>query len=162
MSNNLFTNVYLYAQWEETFSYVINNYSIADNYIDKIDINTEVDIFKNNIVLNTSYSVIIDYKTINDKNVLYTGGKTKIYKNNILFAELINVVSGDVTGDGKLNYLDYVSVYNHIQKIKHPESSKTALINEYLISAEMSGDNKINYLDYVNIYNKIKELKGGK
>lgn len=155
-------NVYLYAQWEETFSYVINNYSIADNYIDKIDINTEVDIFKNNIVLNTSYSVIIDYKTINDKNVLYTGGKTKIYKNNILFAELINVVSGDVTGDGKLNYLDYVSVYNHIQKIKHPESSKTALINEYLISAEMSGDNKINYLDYVNIYNKIKELKGGK
>ena len=36
----------------------------------------------------------------------------------------------DTNGDGKLNYLDYVNVYNHIQKVKHPESTKKLLTNE--------------------------------
>ena len=54
-----------------------------------------------------------------------------------------------MSGDGKINYLDYVNVYNHIQKIKHPESDKKELVNEYLIAADMSGEGKINYLDYV-------------
>ena len=70
-------------------------------------------------------------------------------------------VLGEVTGDGKINYLDYVNVYNHIYKSKHPESNKKLLSGAYLISADMSDDGKINYLDYVKIYNKIKELKGG-
>ena len=57
--------------------------------------------------------------------------------------------------------MDYVNVYNHIQKTKHPDSNKRLLVNEFLSAGDMSGDNKINYLDYVRIYNKIKELKGG-
>ena len=78
-----------------------------------------------------------------------------------MYAELTNVVSGDTNGDGKINYLDYVNVYNHIQKTKHPENNKKLLVDEYLSAADMSKDNKISYLDYVRIYNKIKELKGG-
>ena len=57
--------------------------------------------------------------------------------------------------------MDYVNVYNHIQKVKHPELNKKELTNEYLISADISEDGKVNYLDYVKIYNKIKDLKGG-
>ena len=57
--------------------------------------------------------------------------------------------------------MDYVNVYNHIQKVKNPESNKKLLTGVYLIAADMSGDNKISYLDYVKIYNKIKELKEG-
>ena len=156
-------NLTLYAIWEETYSYIINKYSYDDSkkYIDKIDINTTVDDFKKNIDLNVGYSIDVNYKTIDGKNLLYTGSKTKIYNNNNLIIEYTNIIRGEVTGDGKINYLDYVNVYNHIQKVKHPESTKKELINEYLISADMSGDGKVNYLDYVKIYNKIKELKGG-
>lgn len=155
-------NLTLYAIWEETYSYIINKYSYDDNkkYIDKIDINTTVDNFKKNIDLNIGYSIDVNYKTIENKNLLYTGSKTKIYKNNKLIIEYINIIRGEVTGDAKINYLDYVNVYNHIQKVKHPELDKKELKNEYLISADMSGDGKVNYLDYVQIYNKIKELKG--
>ena len=153
----------LYAIWEETYSYIINKYSYDDNkkYIDKIDINTTVDNFKKNIDLNIGYSIDVNYKTVENKNLLYTGSKTKIYKNNNLIIEYTNIIRGEVTGDAKINYLDYVNVYNHIQKVKHPELDKKELKNEYLISADMSGDGKVNYLDYVQIYNKIKELKGG-
>lgn len=153
----------LYAIWEETYSYIINKYSYDDNkkYIDKIDINTTVDNFKKNIDLNIGYSIDVNYKIVDNKNLIYTGSKTKIYKNNNLIIEYTNIIRGEVTGDAKINYLDYVNVYNHIQKVKHPELDKKELKNEYLISADMSGDKKVNYLDYVQIYNKIKELKGG-
>ena len=152
-----------YAQWIEKYSYIINKYLYDDNkkYIDKIDINTTVDDFKKNIDLNIGYSIDVSYKTIGGKNLLYTGSKTKIYNNNNLIIEYTNIIRGDVSGDGKINYLDYVNVYNHIQKVKHPESDKKELKNEYLISADMSGEGKISYLDYVQIYNKIKKLKGG-
>ena len=156
-------NITLYAQWEEGLGYVINKYTVDESkkYIDKIDINTTEDTFKSNIELNTGYSLEVASKTINGNNLLYTGSKTKIFKNNNLVIEYTNIIRGEVTGDGKINYLDYVNVYNHIQKVKFPELTKKELKNEYLISADMSGDGKVNYLDYVKIYNKIKELKGG-
>ena len=156
-------NLTLYAQWSEGEPYVINeyNYDEDNNYVSNIDINTTVDVYKKKIELLDGYTIEVDSKTIDNKQVLYTGGKTKIYKNQTLYAELTNVVSGDTNGDGKINYLDYVNVYNHIQKAKHPESNKKLLVDEYLSAADMSNDNKISYLDYVRIYNKIKELKGG-
>jgi len=156
-------NLTVYAQWKESYSYIINKYSYDDKkkIIDKIDINTTVNNFKKNIKLNTEYDIKVDYKTIDSKNLLYTGGKTKIYKGNSLLIEYKNIIRGEVTGDGKINYLDYVNVYNHIQKVKHPESDKKALTDVYAIAADFSQDDKVNYMDYVQIYNKIKELKGG-
>lgn len=160
---SLSDNLTLYAQWSEGDPYVINeyNYDEDNNYVSNIDVNTTVDAYKQNIELLGGYTVEVDYKTIDNKQVLYTGGKTRIYKNQTLYAELTNVVSGDTNGDGKINYLDYVNVYNHIQKTKHPENNKKLLVDEFLSAADMSKDNKISYLDYVRIYNKIKELKGG-
>ena len=158
------SNITLYANWEENTSYVINNYPFDDDkkIIDQIDINTNLDDYKKNIELNSDYTIDIDYKEIGSNKLLYTGSKTRIYKNNVLVIEYTNIIRGEVNGDGKINYLDYVNVYNHIQKVKHPESTKKELVNEFLISADISNDNKVNYLDYVQIYNKIKELKGDK
>ena len=155
------SNITLYAQWK--VPYVINKYGYDknNNYINNIDINTTIDEYIQNIELVVGYTVDVDSKKIDNKQVLYTGGKTRVYKNQVLYAELTNVISGDTNGDGKINYLDYVNVYNHIQKTKHPEINKKLLVNEYLSAADMSKDNKISYLDYVKIYNKIKELKGG-
>ena len=98
-------------------------------------------------------------KSFDNKNVLYTGGKTRIMKGQNVIIEFTNIVLGDTNGDGKLSYLDYVNVYNHIQKVKHPESSKLLLENEYYMAGDMSKDNNITYIDYVKIYQKIKQLK---
>ena len=153
----------LYAQWNDKDPFVINKYSYNEdnNFVGNIDVNTTIDKYIQNIELASGYTVKVDSKTIDNKQVLYTGGKTRVYKNQVLYAELVNVVSGDTNGDGKINYLDYVNVYNHIQKTKHSEINKKLLVDEYLSAADMSKDNKISYLDYVKIYNKIKELKGG-
>lgn len=161
-SVSLSSNLVLYAKWEQGNPYVIKeyNYDESNNYISNISINVTVDEYKKNIELLDGYTVEVDSNLIDNKNLLYTGSKTRIYKNNVLCAELTNIVSGDTNGDGKINYLDYVNVYNHIQKNKHPESSKKLLEKEYLLAADMSNDSKITYLDYVKIYSKIKELKG--
>lgn len=160
---NITNNLTLYAIWQEKYSYIINKYSYDDinKYIDKVDINTTVDEYKKNIDLNVGYSIEVEYKMVDGKKLLYTGAKTKIYNNGNLINKYTNIIRGEVTGDGKINYLDYVSIYNHIQKVKHPELTKKELKNEYLVSGDISLDGKINYLDYVKIYNKIKELKGG-
>ena len=97
-----------------------------------------------------------DNNDIDNSEYVKTGDRILI-DSDIYYISLL----GDASGDGKINYLDYVNIYNHIQKIKHPGSNKKLLVNEYLVAADMSEDGKINYLDYVKIYNKIKELKGG-
>ena len=152
----------LYAQWKEIIPYMINNYNAINNstYIDKIEVNTIVNNFTSNFTLGYGYGIDVDYKTINNKDVLYTGSQTRITKGLDTYKTFTNIVSGDTNGDGKINYLDYVNVYNHIQKSKYPELNKNLLENEYYIAGDMTNDNKINYLDYVKIYNKIKELKG--
>lgn len=156
-------SITLYAQWREPVEYVINEYVVDDDNksIDSITINTTVDDFKKNIDLGNDYTVEVDSKVVEGKNLLYTGGKTKIYKNSVLVDEYVNIVRGEVNGDGKIGYADYVQVYNHIFKTKNPTSTKKLLVNEFAIAGDISGNNRIGYEDYVKIYNKIQELKGG-
>ena len=153
----------LYAQWQEGKGYSSNYYNLDTNkgYVNNISINTNINDYKNSFNLISGYTIDVDYKLVNNVSVLYTGGHTKIYNNGLLINSFVNIVSGDTNGDGKMNYLDYVNVYNHIQKEKHPEINKSLLDGAYKVAGDMSSDNKISYLDYVRIYNKIKELKGG-
>ena len=143
----------LYAIWEETYSYIINKYSIdeSNKYVDLIEINTSVDEFKKNIEVNDGYRVEVDYKLVNGKNLLYTGGKTKIYKNNELIIEYTNIIRGEVNGDGKISALDYVKVKNHIMK------ANVITDNIYMLAADANVDDKISALDYVRIKNTIME-----
>ena len=144
-------------------TYEIKNYPVdeSNKYISKIAVGTDLETFKANITLGSGYSVSVDTKIVNGKKVLYTGGKTKIMQGLTVVKEYTNIVVGDPSGDGKVNYLDYVKVYNHIQKTKDSSYNGNLLTGPYLIAADMSNDNAITYLDYVKIYNKIQELKGG-
>ena len=155
-------NLTLYAQWKEKDPYTIKEYTYdsENDYITNIDIYTTAEEVFNNVEVLDGYIVEVNCKRIRNNEVVYTGGKTKIIKNKVLFKELTNVVTGDTNGDGEMNYLDYVKVYNHIQKTKNPGSNKKLLENEYLIAADMDKNSTITYLDYVKIYNKIIELKG--
>lgn len=114
-----------------------------------------------------TYAASTEYKHYNKNNevattdVLKTGDIIKVVLNGTQVYEYRVALLGDTSGDGKVSYLDYVNVYNHIQKVKHPESGKVLLVDEYLLAADLSGDGKVNYLDYVQVYNKIKEQKRG-
>lgn len=151
----------LYAMWEEDIPYETTYYDVDEvhKYISNIEVNTDLTTFESHFDLGTGYYIDVDTKNVDNKNVLYTGGKTRIMKGQNVIIEFTNIVLGDTNGDGKLSYLDYVNVYNHIQKVKHPESSKLLLENEYYMAGDMSKDNNITYIDYVKIYQKIKQLK---
>ena len=88
-------------------------------------------------------------------NLVYTGGKTKIYDGDKLMLEFSNIIRGDINGDGKISALDYVKVKNHIMKTNMIDS-KTI----YFMAADANNDSNISALDYVRIKNII--MKGAK
>ena len=151
----------LYAVWKELFDYSIDNYDVdsSKKYIKKIEPNTDLTAFKKHIQLNSEYSVSVDTKKSGTKELIYTGGKTKINKNGKSYQEFTNIVSGDNNGDGLINKQDYTNIYNHIYKTKHSSSEYSLLTGIYLDASDLSHDNKISYLDYVKTYNKMKGVK---
>ena len=144
----------------EPVSNIITNLNIKtkDNYIYGYEVGTDISSIISNIKNNYDY---VNINTNGKTSGIIATGDTLTIKTDNEEKEYTIVIYGDVNGDGKINYLDYVSVYNHIQKVKHTELNKELLVNEYVEAADISNDNEITYLDYVKIYNKIKELKGG-
>ena len=131
------------------------DYDVVDDLV-YIEPGMAIDEFEENIRASSAYS----FSYSGNSNYLGTGTVLTINRDGVLYDTYTIVVVGDVSGDGIINYLDYVKVYNHIQKVKHPEINKTLLENEYFVAGDMSGDNSISYLDYVKIYNRIKQDKG--
>lgn len=147
-------NITLYAIWEESYSYIINKYSVDDEnkYIDLIDINTTVDEFINNIDLNYRYTVEVDsiYMLENELDLLYTGGKTRIYKDNALYCEYTNIIRGDVNGDGVIGIIDYIRIMKDIM-------DTTKLTGAYMKAADVNQNGKIDIIDYIRVMKMIME-----
>lgn len=138
---------------------------LKDNVLIVKDFNIDFENISNKIDVYAKNKIIAHYdnnnKLLNNK-LTKTGDKINININGEKDYKYSIAILGDVSGDGKINYMDYVGVYNHIYKNNHPESNKKLLTNEYLYAANIyNADNKINYLDYVKIYNTIKKLNGG-
>ena len=147
---NISQNIDLYAKWESLFDYEINDYTVGNGIIGKITINTEVNTFKSHIRLGAGYTVEVDYKTINGKNLLYTGGKTRIKKNGILYREFTNSITGEITGDGIINSADLLKTVKHLK-------GTSVLNGAFIKAADCNGDNIINSADLLKI---VKFLKG--
>ena len=146
--------VNLYAIWKLNLTFTSDNYKIdeSNRIIDMIDDKTTVDNFKKKFVVSEGFKVEVD--TTKD-NLIYTGGKTKIYDGDKLVLEFSNIIRGDINGDGKISALDYVKVKNHIMKTNLIDS-KTI----YFKAADANNDTNISALDYVRIKNII--MKGAK
>ena len=145
-------DITLYAIWIEGPNYVINKYSVDENnkYIDLIDVNTSVDNFKKNIEVNNGYTVEVEYKSVNGKKLLYTGGKTKIYKNNELYAEYTNIIRGDVNGNAAIDIIDYIRIMKDIMDIQ-----KLTGVN--IKAADVNQNGRIDIIDYIRIMKMIME-----
>ena len=135
------TTVRLYAVWIER-TYEIENYKVDDstNMIEAISVNTTIDDFKENIKVGADYKVEVDSKEVEGKQILYTGGKTKIYRSNDLIAEYTNVVLGDVNGDAEINSADLFRIRQHLLTI-------IELKNEFALASDVNSDAEINSAD---------------
>ncbi len=136
----------LYAQWIEDYSYHINTYTEdqTSEYIMNIPANTSVSQYTSNFDLNDGYTMEMEYKTYNSINIVYTGSKTRIYKNLALFRTLINIVKGDSNGDGLINSGDLLKVRQHL-------IGTNTLLNEYAKASDLNGDNQINSGDLLKV-----------
>ena len=143
---NKSSDLTLYAIWEELYDYVINNYSVdeTNKYISKIMVNTEVNMFTPNITLNYGYGIDVDTKEVNNKSVLYTGGKTRITKGLDLYREYTNIVIGDINGDGAINSADLLKIRQHLLGIN-------TLSGAYFLSSDINYDNTINSADLLRV-----------
>lgn len=131
---------------DNIFTYVINDYAVDEinKYISKIIVNTEDASFKEHIDLNTGYSVDVETKVINDKKVLYTGGKTKILKNAEVYFEYTNAVVGDINGDGAINSADLLKIRQHLL-------GTNILTGIYFLASDINYDNQINSADLLRV-----------
>lgn len=146
LTANANETINLYAIWEEEFDYVINNYSVdyTNNYISKVFVNTTIDNFKNNITLGYGYRLDVEYREINNNKVIYTGGKTQIYKGDKLYREFTNVVIGDINGDGMINSADLLRVRQHLL-------GSVTLTGGYFLASDINYDFSINSADLLRI-----------
>ncbi len=142
--NNQSTTKTLYAIWEKDFDYEIKKYPVDNEYINKIKINTTLEEFKKNITINSKYSLIVNNMLVNNKNILFTGGKTKIYNGNTIYKEFTNVVSGDINGDALINSADLLKIKLHLL-------NKSILTKAYYLAADVNHDNTINSADLLKI-----------
>ncbi len=131
---------------QKSIDYIINNYSVdeTNNYISKIMVNTDINAFKSNIILGTGYGVDVDYKEINNKQLLYTGGKTRITYGSDIYKEYLNIVIGDINGDGAINSADLLKIRQHLL-------GTNILTGAYFLSSDINYDNTINSADLLRV-----------
>ena len=147
-------NLTLYAIWVESFDYIINTYDVdeTNKYISKIMVNTEVNNFTSNIILGYGYGIDVDTKDIEGKQVLYTGGKTRITHGFDLYMEYTNIVIGDINGDGAINSADLLKIRQHLL-------GTNILSGAYFLASDINYDDTINSADLLRVRQHLLEIK---
>lgn len=131
---------------EDAIPYIINNYSVdeTNKYISKIMVNTELNSYTSNFILSYGYGIDVEFKQINDKRVLYTGGKTRITHGLDLYREYTNIVIGDINSDGLINSADLLKIRQHLLKTN-------ILSGAYFLASDINYDNIINSADLLRV-----------
>ena len=131
---------------EDAITYTINNYDVdeTNKYINKIMVNTELNSYTTNFTLGHGFGIDVDSKVVNGKNVLYTGGETRITKGLNLYAKYTNVVIGDINGDGAINSADLLKIRQHLLRTN-------ILSGVYFLSSDINYDNTINSADLLRV-----------
>jgi len=120
-------------------------YTIKDFYISRIEAQTTIAEFKQNIESNNEITVIDNEgNEVEDDTVICTGMKVKIGKK----LEYTAIVIGDVNGDGKISVTD-------IAKIKLHLIEKEILTSSQYIAGDINDDGKVNSADAVQLRNYL-------
>lgn len=130
----------------ECNSEVISQYVIDSNnkYLELTDFKDNITGFEN-LFAQSAYSVDVDTKTVDGKQIPYTGGKTKLYRNETLVETYTNIVRGDTNGDGIIGIQDYIEIRKDIM------DDANGLKNEYRVAGDIDKNNLITIVDYTRI-----------
>ena len=152
---NLNESLNLYAIWDEDDDVTADSlsYDEVNMYIDKIMVNTEADDLISRMDISDDITtVVVDTVLVNNKDVVYTGGKTKIYKNSVLYKEYTNIVIGDIKPDGQINSADLLRIRQHLLQIK-------TLTGYEFVAADVNYDNTINSADLLRVRQHLLGIK---
>lgn len=137
------TIVTLYAMWHADLLIDFKDYLYDIDYITNIPSNTKLSDYLNNLIKNDD--VIIEvYSSKGSKlglnDLITTNSVTKIYRDNNLEIEIVNVVPGDTNSDGRINIADVKKLADH--------TLKGNILNKYeIIAGEVTLDGRLNIAD---------------
>lgn len=128
--------------YPDTSEYQINDLTIDEDnkYIMNIVPGTTKEEFLSHFEHTSSLTIVIDTKNVNGKELLYTGGKTKIMQGNVVIAEFTNIVMGDPNGDGEVDSADLLRIRQHLL-------GTNPLTGVYFIAADLVVDNSVDSAD---------------
>ena len=130
----------LYAVWQENADEKV---TFNEDNMSRVNEKLNLTDYINNLGLQNNYTVQVikkDGTTLGNSEKVGTGSITKILKDNKLYATKINIVKGDVTGDGNVNIAD-------VKKIADYSLTKSGLEYFDIYAAEVTGNNTINVAD---------------
>jgi hypothetical protein len=124
-----------------------NNY--LTNVAEKTKVSDLISEFKNdNLVVRNIDGEEIDKSS---NTFVGTGCVVQVVKDDKVTDEVVLLVKGDVTGDGKKNISDIVKLFNHIQG-----TQGQTLTGVYKEAANMNSDSKVNVADLVKLFNEVQ------
>ena len=98
-----------------------------------------------NNVDQTKYAVVYyGGKIVSGEEILKTGMEIRVVDSNKTYAKYTVIVTGDISGDGKINITDLISIKSHILK-------KSKLTGYKAMGGDVNGDGKINITDFIKI-----------
>ena len=138
----------LYACWHYDYIDIVEDSGIAlgGDYLNLTSFYDDAEGFKR--LFGSGYTLEVDTNVVDGNAFLYTGGKTKLYKNNNLQTTYTNVIRGDTNGDGSIDIRDYIEIKKDIM-------DKTKLQNEYKLAGDVNENDKVDIQDYIEIKKKI-------
>lgn len=102
---------------EKMSSINVNDYVIDGEYLRNISENTTINRYISNFSITNDYKIKLfdlNDEELANNSIVYTGSLTKIYLNDELHKTYINIVLGDVTGDGLIKMNDIMKLASYI------------------------------------------------
>ena len=116
-----------------------------DEYVTKINRNTSIEKFKENILSNATNIHFIDSdnnEVVDNKELVKTGMKVN-FKNKDDEKTYTIIVRGDLDGDGEITIVDFSKILLHISEKKGFELTGNAYRG-----ADMNNDGDVNIVDF--------------
>lgn len=139
---------------------LVGTYRINDTsqFISRIPVSTTETDFRSkffNPLNSIGYFIEVDTKKVNGEQVMYTGGKTRVYRlrfggGSDLYMEYTNAVTSDVNGDGQIGIIDYIRIRKDIMDLEK-------LSGVYYEAADVNDNDRIDIIDYIRIRKIIME-----
>ncbi len=121
---------------------------VTGGYISKIAENTMVSTLLGTLAEGGEYAVTQNGASVADNALAGTGMVISLYQNGQVIDRVTVVVTGDVSGDGKVTITDMLAIKSHLL-------GKSMLQNAYAKAGDTNGDGNVTITDFLQLKAKI-------